>query len=915
MSAIKSFIQKRRKLLLILLISFALIALLVPAVMWYMRIKQDRLPVIYAIPKDAAMFAVFNNTPETWKKIHNENELWKQLKGYNMFRQLDASLSYIDSLRSTSKEISDIVQSRPFAFSVHSGLQNQVELLFLLSMPDYASEKSMLNFVEKQFSGKNSMKKESIENTHFYNAYNKDNQLSFWWFCKKGIIAGSFSHDLLLRSYHQLQEATSLLDNPNFLNVYNTAGKKVEVNVFINYPYVYKIAQNFIAPDFYQAFSFCSRFASFSGFDMMIKPNELLLTGYTSVNDSLYNYLCTFMGQESPKLNAVNILPENTFFYANLGFDNFFIYYKQWKQFLEKSGGIEPFVLKQKRNNNIYRLDIADKMVRWIGKEVCLAYAPALNPWEQQYGYVLFDIADRDLMNSSLNELIRAGYLYSGGTPDTSGVGEYRINRIAISSFLPDILGSFFSDVKSPYVCVIENYVVMCSSKDGAEYFVMNYMSGKTLHNNSSYKTFSDHIDDKANISLYLNFKQQSGLFKRYFDPIMLQHMEYANVSLNNIEALAIQFSLNKQMFYTNAYLKYEPTHDTIVSTLVKTQLDFDAVSPVAHDTKYENFAVYDKGSNLYLIDANGNIVFKKKIGDVLYGDIDFITYKGVKYLFFNTERSLHLIDMQGEYAKGFPAKLSAKSSAGHTLANYSDKDEYRALIPSADQAIYNYNMDGKRVKEWKLFKCSSDILKPVQVLLFNNKDFIIVCDEKGKLSFLNRQGEKRMSLKPDFAKSSQNNLYIDNKAKTQFLVTTELNGKVQKIDAKGGRQSVYFDDFSTSHFFIYADINNDGQLDYIFVDKNEIKIFDTDKKLMLSEKMTTIPTYVQLVSIENSEKNYLVLIDADAKVALFYNDKGLIKLPAQIEAQQPILVFPSQGHFKVMSVSKSTICQQAVDL
>ncbi|MEI8204372.1 MAG: hypothetical protein WCH34_15220 [Bacteroidota bacterium] len=914
MSAFKLFVQNRRKLLLIIFIVLAVIAMLVPAVMWYMRVKQERLPVVNAIPQDAAVIALFNNTPETWKKIHNENELWKQLKGYDMFRQLDASLAVIDSLRNTSKEVSQIVQNRQFAVSVHLGMQSKVEFLFLLSLDDYSSEKTLLKFVEKQFSVKNSFKEESFENSHLYSAFNKEKQLTFWWYCKKGILAGSFSRDLLMKSYHQLHETSSLADNPMFQSVYNTAGKKVEINVFVNYPYLYKLAQTFIAPDFYQSFSFLSHFAAFSGFDMMIKPNELVLTGYTSVNDSLYNYLCSFMGQESPKLNVANILPQNTFFYADLGFDNFFIYYKEWKHFLEKSGGIESFVLKQKKNNTIYRVNIADKFIRWIGKEACLAYAPALNPWEQQYGYVLFDIADRDLMNTSINELVRAGYLFSGGTPDTSSIGEYRLNRIAITSLLPDILGSFFSDVKSPYVCVIENYVVMCSSKDGAEYFVMNYMSGKTLHNNSSYKSFSEHIDDKANISIYMNFKQQSGLFKKYFDPIMLQHIEYENVSLDNIEAMAIQFSLNKQMFYTNAYLKYEPRHDTLVSTLVKTQLDFDVVGPIAHDAKYEYFAAYDKGSNLYLIDAAGNIVFKKKIGDVLYGDIDFVTYKDNKYLFFNSERSLHLIDFDGEYAKGFPAKLAQKSSAGHTLANYGKNDEYRVLVPSTDKAIYNYNLEGKRVKEWKTFKCAADITKPVQVLLFNNKDFIIASDEKGKLSFLNRQGEKRLALKPEFAKSAQNQFYLDNEKKGQFLVTTELNGKVQKIDAKGGKQSLYFDDFSSSHFFIFADINGDGQADYIFVDKNEIKIFDNDKKVLLNEKMTTIPTFVQLVSLANGEKNLLVLIDADSKEALFYNNKGLMKLPSQIEAQQPLLVFPSQGHYKVMSVSKNVICQQVLD-
>ncbi len=915
MSAFTNFIQKRKKVLLISLIGLVLIGGSVPLVKWYLEVKQERLTLIKAIPQDAAVIALFNNASDTWKRLKTENNFWKQLKGFELFNQLDAALTNLDSIRSTSKEVSEIVQKSQFGFSVHCGLQSKPEFLFLMSLSDYNVEETLMNFVEKQFKLKALCKSEKFEGATFYSAFIKEKDITFYWFCKKGILAGSFSKELLKRSYHQLQEPVSLTDNPNFLSVYSTAGKKVEVNIFINYASLYKLSQNFIAPDFFRAFSFVGRFASFSGLDVLIKPNELSLTGYTSTNDSLYNYMCSFLGQESPKLNASNFLPENTFFYTELGFENFFIYYSHWKEFLGKNSLIEPFMLNQKRSNNTYRLNIADKFIRWIGKEICLAYTPSLNSSERYYTYALLDMADRDLAKRSIKELINAGWLYSGGSLDTTSIGEYSITRISIDNLLPDVFGSAFADISHPYFCVLENYAVMSSSKDAAEYFVRTYLSGKTLHNNSFYKNISDHIDDKANISLFVNFKQYNDQFKKYFDPILLEHIDYANVALNNIEAFALQFSLNNKQFYTNAYLKYETTKDTIVSTQVKTQLDFDAMGQVYSDKNHENFAVYDKGSNIYLIDANGGIVFKKKIGDVLSGSIDFVNYKETKFLLFNTDRSIHLLGYDGEYAKGFPAKLSSKSSAGHTLANFGNADDYRIIVPGVDKTLYSYNMEGKKTKDWKTYRCNNLITSPPQALLFSSKDFVIVSDEKGKMAFLNRKGEKRFSLRQDFLLPVNNHFDIDNQSKGQYLITTEPNGKVQKIDTKGEKQSFYFDDFSSSHYFYFADFNGDGECDYIFVDKNEIKVFDKDKKVLFSQKMTTLPSFVQLLSLENGAKNILAIIDSEAQEVFLYNDKGLIKLNTSIISQFSILVFSFQGHYKVISVSKNTIYQQMVDL
>jgi hypothetical protein len=81
--------------------------------------------------------------------------------------------------------------------------------------------------------------------------------------------------------------------------------------------------------------------------------------------------------------------------------------------------------------------------------------------------------------------------------------------------------------------------------------------------------------------------------------------------------------------------------------------------------------------------------------------------------------------------------------------------------------------------------------------------------------------------------------------------------------------------DFTTSPNFVYVDMNGDGTREYLFVDDDQMIVFDQDKKTVLShtfEEKTT--RRIQLFSFSETDTRLGVTCAEAAKLHLF-NSSG----------------------------------------
>ena len=133
---------------------------------------------------------------------------------------------------------------------------------------------------------------------------------------------------------------------------------------------------------------------------------------------------------------------------------------------------------------------------------------------------------------------------------------------------------------------------------------------------------------------------------------------------------------------------------------------------------------------------------------------------------------------------------------------------------------------------------------------------------------------------------------YFENKTNNKgIILTTNESGKLVYFNVDGSMQQTDFGDFSPQHFFLYEDFNNDGSLDFIFLDKNELKVFSRLKKEVFSYKFNSaIKIKPMFFKIGKNQKALGIVADQEKTIYLFDN-KGNIIINKGLVGETPFTV------------------------
>jgi len=153
------------------------------------------------------------------------------------------------------------------------------------------------------------------------------------------------------------------------------------------------------------------------------------------------------------------------------------------------------------------------------------------------------------------------------------------------------------------------------------------------------------------------------------------------------------------------------------------------------------------------------------------------------------------------------------------------------------------------------------------------------------ELQILNRKGEKILKSKIQVPLSA-NSIQITDKSENQQLVFTDTSGTVNYLSFKGEIVKKQIKQFSGSHSFELEDINGDGKKEYIFLDKKQLEVFNTDGTPAFSyifKSNITLP--VIIADFSSSDHKIGVVSSSDSKIYLF-NQQGTIQYGFPLEGR-----------------------------
>lgn len=875
--------KKLRIFLVSLAVLVALTGLFFLGYRLYLKMQRPAESPFNAIPENTALIIKLNQAGKLWEELNRSNLLWKELSRFPGISSIQNEIRQMDSVCRKNKQFSELIRQYNLLISVTVSGRSSFGALYLTSLPGPNPEKELLSFIGDIIGDKANLIETPYASTRIYRLRNKEKNNPFYFAVLKGVFMGSYRSDLVKKAIDRLSLNTPTVASGGFRNVESTTGKNVDANIYINYRYfsliLSQITREEAIPDLLKV----ARFADWSGLDVLIKKDELLLTGYTVAADSNLYFLSLFNNQSPQKIEIINTIPASCSYFTFFG----------WQ---DPDRYIRRYMARKLRNDNytgeysripaIYEqntLFLPAFFTPWIGNQACVAVIEAneKNPFEITFANI-----------KTLDTLLTRYHLHA--LADTLGLRSdsviykgHSIYSLPFPSPLPALFGDIFGKTEANFYAFLYDNVIFSTQRKDLQFLIDEAISGNMLDKNKDYLDFSNEIQDKASIFYYFNTCNAIGSIRNIINDELNLKLEPLTDSLKKFQSLAFQFNNQDGNFYSSMYLRFNPNVNQEGPLLWQTELDttISGRPSVINTGDKPLIIASDISGNIYGVNADGSIRWKNRIMGNLLGDVHCIHLPGndSAFILFNTETHLYMIRADGQLAEHFPMRFPLHATNGITVVDYNNNRDYRILVALQDQHLYNFDLKGKSVSGWKPPNLQEDISSPAVFKKIFKNDYLLISGKMGKVMIVDRTGKSRIRLSPKFQHSPNSGFYLNKTNRKGLFVTTDPNGKIIFIPEDGRTTEATLNLFSNTHHFFYADITGNGLPEFIFWDKNTLYYYDRTYKLIYSYTFRREMTNPPFLLYPAKGKAMLGLVAPDTHELFLFDHHGLREMEAGI--------------------------------
>ncbi len=868
-----------------------IIFLAIIAGIWYIMKDSigSSIKAMDIIPSEVAVIIEIDKPGELLGTMESGNPMWDKIGQLSVGSDLREGIAFVRKIISDDKDLSQKVTNGRLTISLFGDSISGVKTAVFSDLESAPSESNIKTLLENHLSRDFGV----IELPGISKAFkivNASTGHSQFIAFVNGTLVYTTTPELL-SVILDTHKGNNVLSDSMFVKLRNTGGVKAHARVYLNYKKLPRITGNFLNKEKQSEFEWISNFGSWLEFDLLIKNRELILSGFSNAVPS--NYLSALNNQDPIMLRSFNILPFNTNQMIWIGVSDFTSYFVD----IKSESDLEELSIR-------LNYDLT-KLFPLMTGEIVFASNAEIESNYKNNSWFAFGISDMNQGKAALSRISR-----NFGNGSLSKYNGYSIGKVNYSRLIPDIFGEVFSQISDNYYTSIGDYIVFANSKQSLITLIDYFETGKTLDLNDNFKEFTDNISSVSNLLIYVKPSDFINRLDGFFTTYAAKKTELEGKVVNSFGGIAFQLTSGKPFSFSNIYTSYaEGQHEESLA-LWKVQLN-DRISwgpylVYDHQTRTENIIVFDARNNMYLINAEGQVLWTKMLEGVPISDIyevDFYKNGKVQYM-FNTGNNIYLIDKKGRYVTGYPKKLHSRATNGMVIFDYLKNKDYRIVIAQSDKRIYNYTKKGKEVEGWKKPRMQNIVVAPVQRLVANKKDFIIITDINNEVKIVDRKGSRRINLRGELDKAKNSKYYVNRTNSKGIIITTNSSGKLIYISSSGSLNTTDFGNFSPDHFFLYEDFNGDRSKDFIYVDAGKLTVFDRFKNILFSydfgSDITIVPKFF---SLDNKRKVLGVVDDADRTIYLF-DEKGNIIISKGLVGETQFIVGDLKNNNKINLVS-----------
>ncbi|WP_317898965.1 hypothetical protein [Aurantibacillus circumpalustris] len=768
----------------------------------YFHLKNNKKPELEAItllPDHCLFYLNTTDFTELNKKINSQSLIADKLKLFKEVNDFCNLINTFDSLSNSNEELQEQLKGNTIHFAAY---QEKNAWLAVLNIQQLGEQESVSKYLLEIFHAT-----KNKENTYSF----KINSVPMYFSLNEGVVAFSNRTELILESLNKT--STKLVNNPNFVQFKNTLAENSNLAIYVNHePYSKSTAASKL--------NLTSTFKKgYSAGAIEIKPSQIKINGY--VNPEEDEMISLFADQKpQPSRELLSNLPQNTSYFKAFGFSSYpelrigfpltRVHIRYWMRANE---------------NGLYNVE--DEF-----------YANTINhlvEFETQVPnskFICFEVNDTLKASENLKYM-------SDSILRKDSLLIYRINdslEKTLQLFIP------LSYNSTNYAVVFRSHIYFADKSDELLSLINDLRNNRFAILNSSFASYSNqNFPDYFNYLSYSSPNQNQKDIPSFFNfNLSNQEDPFANFRHSS-------FSVGKHnnMFKFRFHLMYEVENlnkeQNVLWTLnLDNACSMQSSGFVNHITGENEIVVQDDNNVLYLINAKGNILWKKKLNEKIISQIHTIdAYKNNKYqLLFNTKSQIHLIDRNGNYVEAYPVKLAAETVSELSLFDYVGDKDYRVFIPCKNKRIYNYSINGSLQDKFATVETDAEVNLPIQYVKVGTSDYLVALDVEGKIYTFSRRGAGRIGLR-NRANVNTSAFYVDannSLSSTRLIYVDDKNGLINKISFDDKKEIVKLNVDLENAGISYALVDDNNSMDLIVTKNNMFRAYNFTGNLILEK-------------------------------------------------------------------------------
>jgi len=899
-----------RSLVIGIAITLVLIGIL-SAVFYYLYIREKEQPLFTGVPNSAALIIEMKNLTDSWETL-NRTETWNSLSKNQSIKELNQRVHRIDSVMSNIDLLSSLLSNSKSAISFHH-VGSHIGVFVTAHISNDASWIEAITTFTRQMNWH--VTKRNFEHETVIDITDSEKKPVCAVAVKDNLILcasdGVLVEESILKLKYHIKNSVKGLDN---LSTLSKSGS--DFNLYINYTATAELLAVFLKNEYNKVFSWFSNFANWSLLNVSFDQKLITFKGATITDDSMYQYLDLFSGQNPVISKLDKYLPSSTAYLFKLGFSDYALFKNQLTEYLQQSGQFVEYTKQKDSLETLYDINLGSDFEAMIGDQMIIGSIESASGDAASGQFALLKVRDIQAAKKLL-EIYSSRIKQRGIQFDSLHTSENN-NRLLFGNFLRLYTGPVANHLQSPYFSFIDDIIVFANNTTVLNQINNDYSNGSVLLNNISYQNFSVQAGETFNLGFFINTSSAYMYPSNFLTEEVYSLMNRNSNDIRKFEMLEINYAASgDKTFYTQISLYHN--QDVKDETRILWTLAIDTTLAIKPALIYDPFTaqnqilVQDVKNNLYCITQNGAIKWRTQLSGKILSEINTVypDETGNPAYLFNTSTQTCLIDANGNNKYGYPVRFSARTDTCITLTiNQNDSSAYW-YVSLANNRIAAYSLDGKPKKGWQLKPFSA---APASCpLLFNlgDKKYIYTTDKKGNIIILDSLGNL---IKHQLPKALQGTFAIFKSIDTgsvqmilpdssHTLKSVTLNSSWQIIN-----QKIISEWNSLSYTTIY--LPTDQRYYYLMFDSIYYSLMDESGTTLFSKPKGGDSTYAPYIFPITTSDGKLFIGIADKKIGqinlIDYKGNSMPSFPLQGNSIFGILNLYEASSKELTSTDKS---------